>query len=359
MLLTGLENDVVKLKRAGPRAIGVATIGVAAPFILGALVVDVLRPEDPWVTKLFAGATLTATSIGVSAYVLKELGIMQSLLAQILIAAAVIDDVLGLTILTVAENLIKSGTVDFAALALILFKSIGFIYITIAFGERISHLVFGSLSRFNEWVGMKKHGEINTPILLEGSIIVCVIFIAVAQLLGMHYVIGAFAGGLVLSPHHYSKSELRRQSEGEEYEERMKRKLLHGLERFSDLFTSVFFVGIGAMIDISILFNSGTWMLGLAITVAAVIGKLISGVLIRDREVDRAGIGLGMIPRGEVGTVFLDVGSKSMHGGQAVLAGTVFGALMLMIMLTTLLGPLLFSSRLRAVQKRASEPVVG
>jgi len=318
LLLVGLESTVEELMSVGARALGVAVAGVIGPFALGYAVARWLLPEASTATDLFLGAALCATSVGITARVLRDLGQMQSAAARVILGAAVIDDVLGLVILAVIVGIVSTGRPELGAIAKIALLSGAFLMVVLWLGERIgagTARLFAALERRN--------AKLLAPLLLAFGAAWLV------NQIGLAAIIGAFAAGLLLRDEHFSAKDGGPQSLHE---------ILAPLE---SVFAPVFFVIIGVQVDLSLLADPTTLGLGAGLTVVAIATKLAAGVF-AGPSANHWVVGLGMVPRGEVGLIFASIG-KSL----GVVDGAAFSAVVLMVIATTLFAPLALDRTLR------------
>ncbi len=320
----GVESDLVQLLAVGWSSLLVATLGVIAPMVLGYIVAAQLIPDASWLSHLFVGGTLTATSVGITARVLKDLGKSNTKEARIILGAAVADDVIGLVVLAVISGLTTaamagsgSGSVSWMASLWIIVKASLFLILAVVAGRFWSQRVFSYAARLQV-----------SGALLGLCICFCFVLATLAGLVGLAPIVGAFAAGVVLEEVHYQP-----------FLERGERKVQELLFPLTTLIVPVFFVLMGFRVDLRS-FSSGA-VLGFAglITAAAVIGKQICALGVLERGVDRLAIGVGMIPRGEVGLIFAGLGSTMMLQGRPLLSQTTFSALVLMIMLSTFITP--------------------
>lgn len=334
----GLESNVQRMLRVGLRAFLVACVGVAAPFALGTLVIGpLLLPAYSFNTHLFLGAILTATSVGISARVFQDLGKLQTIEAQIVLGAAVIDDVLGLIILAVVKASVESGNVGLAGVGWVTLKAVLFLGCALFLGGRLAPELGRLLSQINPGVGMK--------FIL--AVIFGLTFAYLADLIGLAPIVGAFAAGLVLEPvhfRHFQKPRIvdeideRVQNAGPE----VKTAVCQVLDAFShshieDLIkplgyflVPIFFVLTGMQVHLEAFMNLPVLMLALAVTAAAVGGK-IACCLVAGRS-RKLIIGWGMVPRGEVGLIFAMTGKTI-----GVVPEDIFSMVIIVIMLTTIL----------------------
>lgn len=301
----GLESDLGELLRAGLQSTVVALVGIACPFAFGYGLA--IWWGKPTLVAVFVGATLTATSVGITARVLSDLGRLQEAASRVVLGAAVLDDVLGLVILAVVTGLVQTGIFSLTTLALILFKALVFLVLAVALGIRFAPTLLA-------WVGkMRARGS-----LIVYAVLFCVLLAALSERIGLAAIIGAFAAGLILA-----KTEPRARIEEQ-------------LKPVADLFVPVFFVTVGMKVDPATLnpFGDGTFRFALLLTAVAVLSKLAAGLGVYQRGVRRWPVGVGMIPRGEVGLIFAGIGLAN-----GVIEETLYAALVTMVMVSTFIVP--------------------
>jgi Kef-type K+ transport system membrane component KefB len=349
----GLESSVETMMKVGMRAFTVAVIGVVCPFLLGTwLVGPWLMPGLSFNAYLFLGATLTATSVGITGRVFRDLGQLQAPAAQIVLGAAVIDDVLGLVILAVVSAIVSTGSMDALGIGIILGKAIAFLLGALLIGRAVAPRISRLFARIHTGVGMKFTLVIST----------CLIFAFIAHLVGLAPIVGAFAAGLVLDEVHFEEFErpdLYRdirsavESADPSVQSRVDQALAHhGQKHMEHLIEPVghflvpfFFVVTGMQVKLDVLANLHAVGIALALTAAAVIGKLVSGLA--------AGkgsgwlVGWGMVPRGEVGLIFAAVGKNL-----GVVDDEAFAVIVIMVILTTLITPPILAALLRRKNAR-------
>jgi Kef-type K+ transport system membrane component KefB len=319
----GLEADLRALARVGASSLLVALIGVVAPFALGWGATTWLLPEGPGPVAVFVGATLTATSVGITARVLKDLGATRRPEAETILGAAVIDDILGLMTLAVVTGLVHAASgggpaPSVVAIFGILLKALLFLGITVGLGHRLSPSIVRLVGRTGR-PGM----------LLIVGLAFCFAFAFVAERVGLAGIVGAFAAGLFLDP--YGQG-VRTQAEAATLNEL--------LEPLSELFVPLFFVLMGIQVHLGSFADPLTLGFGAALVVAAILGKLACALGVLSRHVDRLVVSIGMIPRGEVGLIFAGVGASLMLDGMPILSQGVYSALVLMVLVTTLVTPI-------------------
>jgi Kef-type K+ transport system membrane component KefB len=305
----GLHSDLDELIEAGVQATAVAVVGVVAPFVLGYATGWAFGL--PTLTAVFVGATLSATSVGITARVLADLGRLEEPSARIVLGAAVIDDVVGLVILALVSGLARTGRFSAGTLAWTLVTAVAFLGLALALGVRLAPWLFHWVTR------MQVRG-----VLIVYAACFCLLLAAVSERLGLATIIGAFAAGLVLA----------------KTDERAHIQAL--LRPTADLFVPVFFVLIGAKVQLGVFSPAQTGagrLLGLTgfLLAAAVAGKLLAGAAVYRRGVPRLPVGVGMVPRGEVGLIFAGLGLSSGLGGPEL-----YSALVAVVMLTTFIAPI-------------------
>lgn len=317
----GLESTVRDMLTVGARAVLVATLGVIAPFALGWLVGALLLPGQSGYAHAFLGATLTATSVGITARVLQDLGKSKTPEARVILGAAVIDDVFGLVILAVLSGLIVAAQagapVAYGTVGLIIAKAVLFLGGALALGVLLSPRLFGLASRLN-----------GRGVLLATALIFCFSLSYLASLIGLAAIVGAYAAGLILEDVHYRP-----------FTERGERQLDELLQPIGAFLVPLFFVLMGMRVDLTAF--GRTEILGLAalLTVAAIIGKQACVLGALGSTLDRLTIGIGMIPRGEVGLIFANIGLGLTIQGAPVIDRNTYSAVVIMVIVTTLVTP--------------------
>jgi Kef-type K+ transport system membrane component KefB len=311
-------STVGDMKKLGVAAFLSAACGVAGSFVAAWLVAKWLLPSTAPFAQVFVAASLTATSVGVTARVMRDLGHARSRTAHFVLAAAVIDDLLGLLVLAVMT---ATGVIG-----VVLVKAAVFLVGGLAVGMFVSPRLLSLASRSMSIV------------LLAAALGFCFAMAWLASLFGLAPIVGAFAAGLAVEEWHYKDFIDRREKTLDD--------LLAPLARW---LVPIFFVVIGIRTDLSGLGNPAVIGLAAALTVAAIAGKQLCGIgaMAAERAVDRIGVALGMMPRGEVTLIFASLGTGILVGGQPVVGRDVFLALVLTVILTTIATPLALSRRLR------------
>lgn len=318
----GLEADLRALLRVGWSSFLVALVGIVVPILLGWGAAAWLMPDSPTLAHIFVGATLSATSVGITARVLKDLGVTQSREGQIILGAALMDDVLGLVVLAGVSGAVAAaatGGPGLSPLAIggILLRAILFLGITVGVGHLLSQPIVRLAARTGQ------HG-----ILLVFGLALCFSLAFAAELVGLADIIGAFAAGLMLDP--FGEGVRTRK------EEATLSELMHPL---STLFVPLFFVLMGIQVHLGSLASPNILTLGAVLILCALAGKLACALGVVSRGVNRLAVGIGMIPRGEVGLIFAGIGASLTLQGQPVLSQGAFSAIVLMVLATTLLAP--------------------
>jgi Kef-type K+ transport system membrane component KefB len=313
----GLESDLQSFLRVGWSAVGVAILGVVSPFLLGygfALALH-MTPFQAF----FIGIALTPTSIAIPVRVLHDLGRLATAEGNIILGAAVLDDILALVGLSVVVGMAESGAVSALDVSRTAGLAILFLTLAILLGIRYAHLFSGLVNKMNTR-GALVIAAMTFALLLSYS----------AEAVGLAPLVGAFAAGLVLAKtEHHARIEER-------------------IKPVADVFVPVFFVLVGAAVDLSHLnpINAQNWpvlLLASALTLAAVLGKLVSGMGAMRAKLNRWGIAIGMIPRGEVVMIFAVMGLSDR-----IITEGQYGALLIVVVVTTLITPVLLKLAFRS-----------
>lgn len=312
---TGIHCDLDQLLKAGPTASAVAAVGVAVPFTLGWVLMTALGRGG--MEAVFVGAALTATSVGITARVLSDLGKLEAPEARIVLGAAVIDDVLGIIILSAVQGIAVSGALQWGGVLRTIALSAGFLAAALWLGPRVAERLVTIVRR------MRVRG-----VLIAAAVCFAFAMALTAHALGTAMIVGAFTAGILLA----------RTDKKEDIDETLKPVV--------DFFAPVFFVMVGAKVDLSV-FNPFTAQnraaLGLAalLILAAVAGKIVSALAVRERGLSRWAVGIGMIPRGEVGLIFAQVGLTA-----GIVEPALYSAVVAMVVVTTFLAPPLLKKSL-------------
>jgi Na+:H+ antiporter len=317
----GLESTIRDMLKVGLPSLLVAVLGVIAPFALGWSVGAVLLPDHSVYVHVFLGATLTATSVGITARVLRDLNRSQSPEARIILGAAVIDDVLGLIILAAVAGIIATadagGTLSFGTIGSVVLKAVGFLAGALVIGFFLSPHLFRLSSR------LSGHG-----LLLTTALVFCFALAYLASITGLAPIVGAYAAGLILEDVHFK-----------DFTNRGERKLEELIQPISTILVPVFFVIMGMRVDLAVFAHADVLGLAAVLTVAAIIGKQLCALGTLGRPVDRLSIGIGMVPRGEVGLIFANIGLGLTVAGERIVDNATFSAVVIMVILTTMVTP--------------------
>ncbi len=341
LLQIGLETRLADLVKVGARATAVGGVGIVIPFVLGAFVVGPgLMPGQSQNTYLFLGATLAATSVGITGRVFRDLGKLGTPAARIVLGAAVIDDVLGLVILAVVTGLVEAGSVSPGEVFRIIAEAALFLGGSIWLGRKIAPHSSRFLARLDPG-----HSMLFAQVLATGLALAWL-----AHAIGLAPIIGAFAAGLLFepiflqdfkTPHIVQEIEpLMRDMSNRSVMDRLLPILSKHtsqqheamIEPIGYFFVPVFFVLTGMQVDLATLADPTIVAIALGVTVAAVVGKLVAGFF-----AGSAGkwiVGWGMVPRGEVGLIFAMVGKQL-----GVMDEAIFSVIVIMVILTTLITP--------------------
>jgi Kef-type K+ transport system membrane component KefB len=323
----GLESDLREMIEVGWSALLVAVLGVIAPFFLGWGVAAYFRPGEHVLGHIFIGAVLCATSVGITARVFKDLKKLATREARIILGAAVIDDVLGLLILAIVAGAIKAagagGTLAIVDIAGIALKSVAFLVGSIVVGHFLMPRMLRGAGRFE-----------SRGVLLTVAISFCLVLAWAAAEVGLAPIVGAFAAGLILDEVHYKPSG-----------GRLERDLNDLLQPVSTVLVPIFFVLMGLKVDLRLFTRVDILGFAIVLTLVAIVGKQICALGVVERGINRLAVGVGMIPRGEVGLIFAGIGATLMLPSvtgvsEPVINSAVFGAVVIMVIITTLITPL-------------------
>ncbi|NJR40369.1 MAG: cation:proton antiporter [Leptolyngbyaceae cyanobacterium CSU_1_4] len=318
----GLESDLKELIRVGPQAAVVAIVGVAVPFVAGTTGL-ILLFGVPAIPAIFAGAALTATSIGITAKVLAELQRLSSREGQIIIGAAVLDDVLGIIVLAVVASLAKTGEIQVGNIIYLVVGASVFLIGSIFLGRLLSPYFVALVDR------LQTRGNLLLPALIFAFVLSYI-----GAVIHLEAILGAFAAGLILA------------------ETDKQRELEEQILPIADMLVPIFFIVVGARTDVSVLnpfvpSNQEGLIIASFLVIVAILGKVVTGLGVFGQPgINRLAIGVGMIPRGEVGLVFAGVGATT-----GILDKSLNAAIIVMVIITTFIAPPL----LRIVFDKADE----
>lgn len=331
----GLESTPREMMSVGARAMLVAVAGVAAPMALGYGVGELLRPQEPWMLKAFLGAMLAATSVGITARVLKDAGALRTRFARIILGAAVIDDVLGLVVLAVIAGVITAAATGevlaVSSILMIVAKAVVFLVGALVVGSLLSPRLFRAA------LALRPAGVVQAL-----SLSLCFLLSYLALEAGLAPIVGAFAAGLVLEEVHFAS-----------HVQRGERPLHETLEPLMGLLVPVFFVRMGMLVDVRSFTSPAVLGFAALLTLAAIAGKLACALAV-PKGVSGLTVGLGMMPRGEVGLIFASIGAGLVLDGRPVVDAGTYAAAVFMVVVTTMATPPLLLWSMRRANDAAS-----
>ncbi len=315
----GLESDIDEMLKVGWTSFAVAVVGVIAPFILGYGTSYFFMPDATIYVHLFIGATLTATSVGITARVFQDLGKLRTKEAKIILGAAVIDDVLGLVILAEVAGIINSGgKVNIMDFLKITGSAVAFLVISVSVGLYIGPRIGKVISKFKV-KGMKLTTALCAAFFLS----------YLANLIDLAPIVGAFAAGLIIDESHF---------EAITHEYLSIEELIKPVSVF---LVPIFFVLMGVQVKLETFANVQVLSMAAGLTLAAILGKQVCGFVV-PKGIDGISVGLGMIPRGEVGLIFAAYGMHLFDPvtKMPVIDSALFSATVIMVIVTTLVTPM-------------------
>jgi Kef-type K+ transport system membrane component KefB len=316
----GLESTPREMMAVGGRATLVATVGVVTPMALGFLLGEVTHPDESWMLHAFLGAMLSATSVGITARVLADLDALATTAARIILGAAVIDDVMGLMLLAVVSGVIESAasgtTLGVGSLVLIGVKAVVFLAGALVLGALLSPRIFRASLALR-----------SKNIALTLALAFCFLLSYLAMKAGLAPIVGAYAAGLVLENAHFKG-----------HVERGETEMHQALAPLVALFVPVFFVRMGMLVDLRSFADTSILKFAVLLTLAAALGKLVCGLVV-PKGVSRLTVGIGMLPRGEVGLIFAAMGARMMLDGRPVIDAGTYAAAVFMVVVTTMVTP--------------------
>jgi Kef-type K+ transport system membrane component KefB len=308
----GVEQRLTDMRRLGPRAIAIAACGVSASFVFGWTVTRLLLPSSPTMVQVFLAASLTATSVGVGAGVLRDLVQVDTDEARLIIGAAVVDDVMALAVLS-SVTAVLSAAASPGRVVASLVGALVFLVGAVTVGSWLGPRIVRSATRLHA-----------SGAQLGVALALCFVLSWASNAVGLAAIVGAFAAGLVLEPDPALLGELR---------------------PVTSLLAPLFFIATGVRADLRVFVQPGALALAGGLAVAAFAGK-ISCALVAGRSVDRWAVALGMVPRGEVQLIYATLGATLLVGGQPVVGPSAYGAIVVVVISTTVAAPLLLKRRL-------------
>jgi len=334
----GLESTVRDMMKVGLPSLLVAVLGVATPFALGWAVGALALPGHSPYAHAFLGAALTATSVGITARVLSDLDKSRTPEARIILGAAVIDDVLGLVILAIVSGAIRAADLGQAfamsAVLMVLVKALVFLGAALTLGVLLSPRLFQLASHLR-----------GRGVLLAVALVFCFLLAYLASVIGLAPIVGAYAAGLILEDVHFREFAARGEHTLEEL-----------VQPVASLFVPVFFVLMGMRVELMAFANADILAVAGLLTVAAVLGKQACSLGAIGAGLDRLSVGIGMIPRGEVGLIFASIGMTLTVGGERIVDANLFSAVVIMVIVTTMVTPPALKWSLARGQRRRPPP---
>ncbi|MFW5658470.1 MAG: cation:proton antiporter, partial [Bacteroidota bacterium] len=341
LFMVGLEISIEEMREVGSNALVVALLGIVLPFGTGFGAAALLIDDIDTNSAIFIGATLAATSIGITARVFRDMKRLQMPEAKIVLGAAVFDDILGLIILAVVSGLVTTGEISFTSIAIIMGKSIGFLVVVMFFGIKLLKSNIKFFARLD---------YTNLRLLYPFGILVLLAFLA--DLIGLASIVGAFAAGLILKEEYFidAKENLKKKGILSEEDDTSHFSVEDIIAPIEGIFAPVFFVLMGVMVDVTTFAQLEVLLVALALTLVAIVGKVLASVFL-PKNLDKWTVGVGMVPRGEVGLIFASIGK-----GLGVLDAGLFSAIIIVVILTTLITPPALKFTIdRAERKRQAE----
>ena len=314
----GLEMDLNELRRVGRASFIVAILGVALPMSSGLIAGGVLG--ESLNTSLFLGAALAATSVGITARVFGDLKALASTEARIVLGAAVADDILGLIILTVVTRIVEQGSIDAAGLFSTIGFAVGFLVIAGAIGLLL-------LPKLLKWVGNRATSPATVGVVAAG---VTFAFSAAASGAKLAPIIGAFVAGAALARTDHRD------------------RIARDFAIVGSIFIPVFFMQIGIDTDVTKFFDAHVLAIAALLSIIAIAGKMLAAVGAFGTNTDKLVIGIGMVPRGEVGLIFASIGVSV-----GVFADDLYAVVLLVVLVTTVIAPPLLRWRINSNDEAA------
>ena len=311
----GLESTVADVLRVGFASARVAVLGTIGTLVFGWAAAAIAMPDSSTLVHLFVASAITATSIGISARVLKDAGVARSREAHTILSAAVLDDILGLVALAIVTGAVtrsaRTGAITSAAVIWLVAKTVGFLTLAIVAGVKLSPALFRLTARLR-----------TSGALLATALSFCFVLAWASNAIGLAPIVGAFTAGLILDDSHSARFVARGEA-----------SLSNRLEPISSWLVPIFFVLMGMRASFGALVHPRTLLLVGLLSTAAVVGKLACA-LGAPRGTNRLAVAIGMIPRGEVSLVFASLGLS-----MGLLDAGQYSALVSVVVVTTLVTP--------------------
>ena len=335
----GLETKVKDLLGSGKAAFFCALLGVILPFVAGLALILAVGGYD-MNAAMFMGAAMVATSVGITARIIKDMRLMDVKESRIIIAAAVIDDVLGMIVLAIVQGMATSGgDIEIMDLLVIILKAVAFVLIAIAAAKYVVPKIYDYFdARKRKVIAAGKIPYTYNKLIF--AIIVCLGMACLAEFIGLAAIIGAFLAGMLFADYAW------------EWE------LEHRVEAITSLMITFFFVNVGLMVDISSLTDGGVIILVVVVIILAMLTKYFGcglGAKLGDKSIDRSSfsiIGVGMMPRGEVGIIIASIGLNA-----GVMSGDLYTVVVMMSVMTTIIAPPILSALFKKKYKEEYEIV--
>jgi len=326
LFVVGMETKVKDLTSVGRTATLVALLGVAIPFMAGYALI--MAWDGNTYHAMFMGAAMVATSVGITSQVIKDMKMMNKVESRIIIGAAVIDDIIGLVVLTIVAGIAMTGSVDYVNVAEMIFVAVMFVVIILLFCAKtvpgIARRILGSCEKRK----VKDPGWRSNIDVFAAAIAVCLLLSTLAYQMSLAMIIGAFLAGMIFADYAYDAG------------------LLKKMESLTAFFLPFFFIYVGLHIDMRS-FTASLLLLAAVVIVLAFVTKYIGcglGTRLGSKDVSPNIVGIGMTPRGEVGIVVATIGIGIMVGGAPAMTSDMFAVVVLMSVVTTLVAPFLLSS---------------
>ncbi len=320
LFAVGLESSAGELRTAAGSATRVAIIGVVAPFFLGIGAMELLAPHSDWSASLMVAITLCATSIGITARLFHELNRDNSEVSRVVLGAAVIDDVLGLILMAIGIDIIFRGAIDLVSISYSILQAIMFLTSIYLLVPRVIQFTVRHLHHFKLW-----EAELFVSFLLLTSLS------WLADFVGLSAIVGAFAAGLILSNKEFTY--WKQGCDPSHPECRLDYEVKEQIRPFEAILAPIFFVVMGMQVKLELFLDQEIMILATVLTLVAIAGKLLSGLGAKG-GLPRLAIGAGMVPRGEVALILAAVGK-----GLGILNPSLFSALVMMAIITSLIAP--------------------
>ena len=325
LFVVGLESSIHQLRSSIRPGIRVAALGIGVPFVLGIATMTLLYPLNNWPAILMTAIALCATSIGITAHVFHEMSLEQSQTAHIVLSAAVIDDVLGLILMAIGIDIIFRGGFELTTVLYSISQAVMFLTSIYLLVPILIRFTINRLHHFPLWEAE-----------LFVSFFLLTILSWLADFVGLSAIVGAFAAGLILSNKEFIYWKKKETSNPCFLNEEIKTQI----RPFEAILAPLFFVLMGTQVKLEAFLDFEVVLLATALTVVAISGKMVSG-LGAPPNLSRMAIGAGMVPRGEVSLILASLG-KTLN----ILTPTLFTAIVMMTIITTLLGPPLLKAQL-------------